>query len=76
MQDNVLVTVQCVYGHQYRVLKRQLDDPNCTQLALFTAQGKRYTDFRPGHPIRNGGITLHRENIAETCGVHNEEAQS
>ena len=74
-QNNTLITVKSVYGHKHRVLKRQLDDPHTTQLALFTAKGKHYSDYRPGHPIRTGGVTLHRENIAEILGVHDHEAR-
>jgi hypothetical protein len=74
-QDNTLVTVHCVYGHTYRVLRRQLDDPHCTQLALFTKDGRRYSDLEPGNIARYGGITLHRDNIAEVLGVHHQRLE-
>jgi len=68
--DNTLVVVKCVYGHTYRVLRRQLDDPKCDQLALFTTDGRRYADLKPGNIARLGGTTLHRDNIAEVLGEY------
>ena len=73
--DNTLVVVECIYGHTYRVLRRQLNNPRCTQLALFTPDGRRYSDLSPGHIARHGGITLHRQNIARVIGPHDQEAQ-
>jgi len=73
--DNTLVVVECIYGHTYRVLQRQLSNPRCIQLALFTKDGKRYSDLSPGHIVRHGGITLHRENIARVIGPYDQEAQ-
>lgn len=74
-QNNTLITVRCVYGHHHRVLKRQLEDPDCTQLALFTKDGRRYSDFPPGNIVRHGGVTLHRDNIAQVLEEHHKEAQ-
>jgi hypothetical protein len=73
--DNTLVVVECIYGHTYRVLKRQLNNPRCIQLALFTKDGRRYSDLSPGHIARHGGITLHRQNIVRVIGPYDQEAQ-
>ncbi len=73
--DNTLVVVECIYGHAYLVLRRQLNNPRCIQLALFTPDGRRYSDLSPGHIARHGGITLHRENIARVIGPYDQEAR-
>jgi len=71
--DNTLIIVKCVYGHTYRVLRRQFDDPRCNQLALFTKDGRRYSDLEPGNVARYGGVTLHRDNIAEVLGEYDQK---
>lgn len=57
-----LMQVRSIYGRTYRVRKRDYYS-NKVQLPLYTKGGKRYSDFRRGHPIREGGVTIHRENI-------------
>jgi hypothetical protein len=73
--DNTLVTVQCIYGHTYRVLRRHLNNPRRIQLPLFTPDGRRYSGLSPGRTARQGGITLHRDNIARVAGPCDEEVQ-
>ena len=68
--DNTLVIIECIYGRTYRVLQRQLNNPGCIQLALFTKDGRRYSDLPSGHIARHGGTTLHRESIARVVGPH------
>ncbi|MBC8263942.1 MAG: hypothetical protein H8E47_07435 [Anaerolineales bacterium] len=70
--DNTLIVVECVYGHTYRVLQRQLSNPRYIRLALFTHDGRRYSDLSPGHIVRHGGITLHREDIARVIGPYDQ----
>ncbi len=63
-----IITVIDVYDRKCRISQEDFDNPNRTQLPLYTARGNRFIDTQAGQrDFKNGkGSThIHRLNIRE-----------
>lgn len=56
-----LVSVTDVYGRRCRIAQEDLDNPDKTQLLIYTRDGRKRSQL--ANPLKTGAVTIHRDNI-------------